>query len=97
MNMLRDLVLIRLDELTTASGLVLAVDSDSTVIKSRTAVVVATGPGKRSEKTGTLIPMTVKPGDQILINKHDGQPFELDGEEKLMIILQRDILGICAN
>lgn len=93
MNMLRDLVLISPDEPTTASGLVLAVDDDSTVIKSRTAKVVSVGPGKRSEKTGELIPMTVKPGNVVLINKHDGQPFE-HGGEKCRVILQRDILGV---
>jgi len=94
---LRDLVFVKPDdavEIRSSSGaIILAVDAESTAVKSKAGTVVACGPGKCHEKTGVLIPMTVKPGDRVLLNKMTGLPFEYN-REKLLAVLQRDIEGV---
>jgi chaperonin GroES len=48
--------------------------------KTSKAVVVAVGPGKYSEKTAILIPMTVKIGDEILCHPAAGSKLTVAGE-----------------
>jgi chaperonin GroES len=50
--------------------------------------VIAVGPG-RMEK-GQLIPVEVKVGDRVLYSKYGGQPFEIDGEE-ILVVKESDI------
>ena len=55
-------------------------------------VVVAVGPGARSED-GKLHPLDVKEGDRVLFGKWSGTEVKVDGEE-LVIAKESDILGI---
>ena len=52
--------------------------------KSTQGKVVAVGPGRVSEH-GTLIPMTVKVGDEVLFNEYTASKIKLDGQELSMI------------
>lgn len=74
LNPLADNVLLKSvqQEETTASGIIL-----STAIKEKSVIseVVAVGPGTEEH------PMTVKPGDKVVVGKYAGQEFKLDGQE----------------
>ena len=65
---------------------------DTAKEKPLQAEVVATGPGRRSEK-GDLIALEVKAGQRILLGKYSGTEVEIDGDE-LVIIREDDVLGI---
>jgi chaperonin GroES len=54
--------------------------------------VLSVGEG-RLDDDGKRIPMSVKPGDQVLFAKYAGTEFEIDDEEYL-ILSEKDILGI---
>ena len=65
---------------------------DSAKKKQETAKVIAVGPGAE-DRDGKLIPMPVKVGDHILMDKYSGQELELDGEE-YHILKADDIIAI---
>ena len=52
--------------------------------------IIAVGPG-RIEK-GQRIPMELKVGDQVIYGKYSGTPYQVDGDE-LIIIKASDILA----
>lgn len=60
--------------------------------KQEQAEVVATGPGKK-DKNGALVPMPVKVGDVILMEKYSGQDVTLNDEE-FVILRADDIIAI---
>lgn len=76
-------------ELKTASGIVIP---DSAGEKPEQGVVVAIGPGRRTDQ-GQLVPLIVQPGDTVLFGKYTGQTIKLDGEE-LLVIREEDVLAI---
>ena len=65
-------------EQVSTGGIVLA----PAAVDERTtkATVVAVGPGKYSEKTAILIPMTVKVGDEILCHPAAGSKVNAGGD-----------------
>lgn len=65
---------------------------DTAKKKQEQAQVIATGNGKK-DKTGNLIPMPVKIGDIILIEKYSGQEVTLNDEE-FVIVRADDIIAI---
>ncbi len=89
---LEDRVVVRPDEpvSTTASGLVIP---DSAKDRPQQGEVIAAGPGKRSEQTGELMPMSVKVGDTVVYSKYGGTEITNNGEE-LLVLSSRDILAI---
>lgn len=60
--------------------------------KQEQAEVIAIGPGKK-DKNGQLIPMPVKAGDIVLIEKYSGQEVTLEDEE-CVIVKADDIIAI---
>lgn len=60
--------------------------------KQEQAEVIAIGPGK-TDKSGNLIPMPVKVGDIILMEKYSGQEVTLDDQE-YVIVRADDIIAI---
>lgn len=76
-------------EETIKGGIILP---DSAKKKQETARVVAVGPGKRLDD-GKLVPMPVKEGDTILIDKYAGQEVTLDDVE-YVIVKADDIIAI---
>lgn len=65
---------------------------DSAKKKQEQAEVIATGPGKK-DKSGNLIPMPVKNGDVVLIEKYSGQEITLD-EQEYVIVRADDLIAI---
>ena len=88
---LRDRVLVqRLEpEEKIRGGIILP---DSAKKKQESALVVAIGPGKKLDD-GKTIPMPVKIGDIVLMDKYSGQEVTVDGEE-YMILKADDIIAI---
>ena len=88
---LADRVVIKMQEAeeTTKSGIILA---GSAKEKPEIAEVVAVGPGKKDDD-GKLIPMVVKKGDKVVINKYSGTEIKYKDEEYI-IVRQDDILAI---
>ncbi|RZL45194.1 MAG: co-chaperone GroES [Pedobacter sp.] len=73
----------------TASGIYIP---DTAKEKPQQGVVVAVGPGRYADQTGTLIPLSVKVGDQVLYSKYGGTEVTIEGKEYL-IMRDADILG----
>lgn len=65
---------------------------DTAKKKQEQAEVVAIGSGKK-DKNGALIPMPVKIGDIILMEKYSGQDVTLENEE-FVILRADDIIAI---
>lgn len=76
-------------EVETKGGIILP---DSAKKKQETAKVVTLGTGKK-DKSGNLIPFSVKEGDKILIDKYSGQEVTID-EEEYVIVQSDDIIAI---
>lgn len=79
----------RLDPEETKGGIILP---DSAKKKQEKAEVIAVGPGKNTEE-GKVLPMPVKEGDIILMDKYSGQEITLDNEE-YVIVKADDIIAI---
>jgi len=60
--------------------------------KQTTGTVRSAGPG-RIDKSGRLIPMTIKVGDRVAYGTFVGMSIEVDGE-KLVLVGEKDILGV---
>ena len=73
----------------TRGGIILP---DTAKQKQETAVVLAVGEGK-TDKDGKLMPMPVKVGDTILMDKYSGQEVTLDDDE-FIIVKAEDIIAI---
>lgn len=90
---LEDRVLVLPDEpaTRTAGGLFLP---DTAKAKPKSGVVVACGPGKRSEATpGVRHPMTVRVGDAVLYTDWSGSEVEVDGYDKpLRVMTEAEVL-----
>lgn len=63
-------------------------------VKPQRALVVATGPGAIYGVPPTPLPMTVKPGDLVIVNKLAGQVLDVPGFSKLVLMSEGDILAI---
>lgn len=74
---------------TLKGGIILP---DTAKKKQETATVIAVGTGKK-DKDGNLMPIPVKAGDVILIDKYSGQEVTLQDEE-FVIVRADDIIAI---
>ena len=74
----------------TASGLVIP---DTAKEKPQQGEVLAAGPGRTSEQTGTVIPLGVSVGDTVVYSKYGGTEIT-DGGADVLILNGRDILAI---
>ena len=88
---LHDRVLVRRveAEAKTAGGIIIP---DTAQEKPQEGEVVAVGSGTRAED-GTITPLDVKAGDNILFGKWSGTEVKVDGED-LIIMKETDILGV---
>lgn len=77
------------EERKTSGGIVIP---DTATEKPSQGEIVAAGPGK-TDDSGKLIPIGVKPGDKILFGKYSGTEFKMDGQE-LLHMREEDIIGI---
>jgi chaperonin GroES len=76
-------------EETVKGGIILP---DSAKKKQETAKVVAVGPGKKLDD-GKVVPVPVKVGDTILMDKYSGQEITIDDIE-YVIVKGDDIVAI---
>lgn len=92
-NPILDKVVVKVQKAQSAAqgGIILA--SSSSKEQPLTASVIARGPGGMID--GKEVKMYVNPGDNVLIPKHGGTPFNFNGKEYI-IIRQADILAIIA-
>ena len=56
------------------------------------AEVLAVGAGRVLEN-GSLLPMNVKVGDKVYINKYSGSTIKVEGEE-FLVLREEEILGV---
>jgi chaperonin GroES len=75
---------------TTAGGIVLP---DTAKDKPQQGKVVAVGDG-RVTKDGKRRPLQVKIGDSILFTSYAGDEFKLDGDKKVLLMREDDILAV---
>lgn len=76
-------------EETTKSGIVLP---DTAKEKPQEGTIIATGPG-RTLDDGTIVPLDVKVGDNVLFAKYAGTEYRIDDVDHL-ILRESDILAI---
>jgi chaperonin GroES len=77
------------NEKTTRGGIAIP---DTAKEKPQEANVIVVGPGKIDE-TGKRIPMQVKQGDRILMEKYAGAEIKIEGEEYL-IVSEDEVLAV---
>ncbi len=75
---------------TTAGGIVLP---DTAKDKPQKGKVVAVGDG-RVTKDGKKRALQVKVGDSVLFTSYAGDEFKLDGEKKVLLMREDDILAV---
>ncbi len=87
---LADRVLVKIEEgeTKTSGGIIIPQTAQE---KTQTGVVVATGPGKETEKGKE--PMTVSVGQKVMYDKYAGSQVKIDGVEHLIVKLQ-DIIAV---
>ena len=73
---------------TTAGGIVLP---DSAQDKPQRGVVISVGDG-HVKSDGTKLPLTVKPGDNVLFQSYGPEEIKL-GEEEYLLLRESDILA----
>jgi len=88
---LGDKVVVKLLEAeeTVKGGIIIP---DSAKEKRQEAEVIAVGPGKLDEK-GARVPMDIKVGEKVLINKYGGDEFKIEDNE-YKVIGQDDVLAV---
>ncbi len=74
----------------TAGGIVLPETAKEKPQKGKS---VAVGAGKKDD-AGKLIPMDVKVGDVVLYAKYAGTEVKLEGDTKVLVLRESDILAI---
>src|SRR5262245_31460233 len=74
----------------TAGGIVLP---DTAKDKPQRGKVVAVGEG-RVTKDGKRRPLQVKVGDRVLFTSYAGEEFKVDGDKKVLLMREDDILAV---
>ena len=77
-------------EETTASGILLP---ETAKEKPQEGKVIAAGPGKLDD-SGNRVAMDVKVGDRVLYAKYAGTEIKLDGDNKVLILKESDVLAL---
>lgn len=75
---------------TTAGGIVLP---DTAKDRPQKGKVVAVGDGKVT-KDGKKRPLQVKVGDAVLFTSYAGEEFKLEGDKKVLLMREDDILAV---
>jgi chaperonin GroES len=77
-------------EETTAAGILLP---ETAKEKPQEGKVLAVGPG-RTDDNGKRVEMEVKEGDRVLYAKYAGTEVKLEGDRKVLIMKESDILAL---
>lgn len=73
----------------TKGGIVIPEDSKQKLLRG---TVIAVGPGSRSE-SGHLNPVSVRPGDEVILQDYGGTKIEADGMDGIFMYRENDILA----
>ena len=73
----------------SAGGIVIP---DTAKEKTQEGVILAVGPGRKTDK-GETIKMDLKPGDRVIYSKYSGSEIKIVGKEYL-IISEKDVLAL---
>jgi chaperonin GroES len=73
----------------SAGGIIIP---DTAAEKPSRGKVIAVGPGKKLQD-GSVRPLDVKVGDQILFGKYSGNEIKVDGEE-LLVMREEDVMAV---
>ena len=74
----------------TAGGIILP---ETAKEKPQEGEVLAAGPGKLDD-SGNRVKMEVKEGDRVLYAKYAGTEIKLEGDQKVLILKESDILAL---
>lgn len=77
-------------EETTAGGILLP---ETAKEKPQEGEIIAAGPGKLDD-SGKRVAMEVKVGDRVLYAKYAGTEIKLEGDDKVLILKESDILAL---
>lgn len=77
-------------EETTAGGILLP---ETAKEKPQEGEVIAAGPGKLDD-SGNRVAMEVKVGDRVLYAKYAGTEIKLEGDDKVLILKESDVLAL---
>jgi chaperonin GroES len=77
-------------EAATASGILIP---ETAKEKPQQGNVLAAGPG-RLDDDGKRVTMEVKVGDRVLYAKYAGSEIKLEGDQKVLIIRESDVLAL---
>lgn len=77
-------------EETTSGGILLP---ETAKEKPQEGKVVAAGPG-RVDESGNRVKMEVKVGDRVLYAKYAGTEIKLEGDRKVLILKESDVLAL---
>ncbi|MDF2549484.1 MAG: Co-chaperonin GroES [Chlamydiales bacterium] len=83
----------RLQAAKTKGGILLPETAQE---KPRQGIVRAAGPGKYDDN-GTLQPMHLKEGDEVLFGPYSGTEINQGDEQNLLILAEDDILGVVCH
>jgi len=84
-------ILIKRNEAEASCGGILLPDSAQESPKR--GEVLAVGPGKMNEK-GTITPMNVQVGEQVLFSSFAGTEVETNDEMKYLVMSEEDVLAV---
>lgn len=76
-------------DVQTKGGIVLP---DNTKAKIQKGTVIAVGPGSIND-AGHQVPVSVRPGDEVLLADYGGTKVELDGNETYFLFRETEILA----
>ena len=74
------------------SGLIVMNQGTEQTLRMEIGEVIAVGEG-RTLNNGTVLPLSIKAGQQVIYNKYAGTPI-MSGEDKYLILKETDILAI---
>ena len=74
------------------SGLIVMNQGTEQNLRMEIGEVVAVGEG-RTLNNGTVLPLSIKAGQQVIYNKYEGTQI-MSGEDKFLIVKETDILAI---
>lgn len=77
-------------EEVTAGGIIIP---ETAKEKPQEGEVLAAGPGKLDD-SGNRVKMEVKEGDRVLYAKYAGTEIKLEGDQKVLILKESDILAL---
>ena len=78
---------------TTSGGILLP---ETAKEKPQEGKVIAAGPGKLDD-SGKRVQMEVKKGDRVLYAKYAGTEIKLEGDKKVLILKESDILALVVD